>query len=213
MKKKRYSVLKKGAIGFDVIVEELNKLTKIQRLFIFCAVFILLGGAFYYFSFLSKYDQIRHLESRRNQLQNQLVTARNKARDLQKYRTEMKEAQAQFHAAMEALPDKKEIPALLTAISQAGQDAGLEFLLFEPKSQINKEFYAEIPVQIEVTGGYHQTAMFFDKVSRLSRIVNIDHIKINPGKTVNHLKTSCVAVTYKYVEPPKTPDKRRKKKR
>jgi type IV pilus assembly protein PilO len=200
MKKERHLVLQKGILALDKIVEELNQLTVIQRVMIFCGVFILLGGAFYYFAYSPKLEQINRLESRCNQLKQQLATAKKKAQSLGKYREEMKEAQVQFNAAMEALPDKTEIPSLLAAVSQAGKDAGLDFLLFEPRAERNKEFYAEIPVQIEVTGSYHQTATFFDKVSRLSRIVNIDHIHIHPGKNARQLKTSCVAVTYRFVE-------------
>jgi len=77
---------------------------------------------------------------------------------------------------MKALPDKKEIPSLLTSISEAGKEAGLEFLLFQPISEINKDFYAEIPVSIKVAGNYHNVGLFFDNVSRLFRIVNIKDI-------------------------------------
>jgi type IV pilus assembly protein PilO len=211
MKKERHSVLQKGTSALDKIVEALNKLTAIHRIMIFCGIFILLGGGFYYFAYAPKLTQISRLESRCSQLKKQLSTAKKKARNLKKYQEEMKEAQAQFNAAMEALPDRKEIPSLLTAVSQAGRDAGLDFLLFEPGAERNKQFYAEIPVQIEVTGSYHQTATFFDKVSRLSRVVNIDHIHINPGKNASQLKTSCVAVTYRFIEAPRENQKGKKK--
>ena len=77
----------------------------------------------------------------------------------------MEEAEVQFKTAMKALPEKEEIPSLLTSISRSGQDVGLEFLLFEPKNEVRKEFYAEIPVAMHVIGGYHDLAIFFDKVA------------------------------------------------
>jgi type IV pilus assembly protein PilO len=92
----------------------------------------------------------------------------------------------------------------LSGISEAGKDAGLEFVLFEPKNEKRKEFYAEIPVDIDVTGNYHQVATFFDKVANLPRIVNIRNIKMVPTKGNlgggKALKTTCQAVTYKFIE-------------
>ncbi len=101
---------------------------------------------------------------------------------------------------MKALPDKKEIPSLLTNITESGKDAGLEFLLFQPKPEINKDFYAEIPVSIKVAGNYHNVGLFFDKVSRLSRIVNIKDIVMATTREGKGLNTSCTAVTYRFVE-------------
>ena len=120
----------------------------------------------------------------------------------------------QFKSAMKALPEKEEIPSLLTSISRSGQDVGLEFLEFTPKAEVRKEFYAEIPVSIKVQGGYHDLAIFFDKVARLSRIVNIKNISMGRGKGGQELNTSCTAVTYKFIEPaPKKPGKKKKKKK
>ena len=74
------------------------------------------------------------------------------------------------------LPDKKEIPQLLTTISSLGKESGLNFLLFRPKPEVPKEFYAEIPVEIQVEGSYHEVASFFSRVGNLDRIVNITNV-------------------------------------
>ena len=130
-----------------------------------------------------------------------MAVAKQNAADLEKFQKKMMEAELEFKTAMKALPEREEIPSLLTSISRSGQDVGLEFLLFEPKSEVRKEFYAEIPVAMNVKGGYHDLALFFDKVARLSRIVNIRNISMSrAGETLN-LNTSCTAVTYKFVEP------------
>jgi type IV pilus assembly protein PilO len=94
----------------------------------------------------------------------------------------------------------------LTSISQSGQDTGVEFALFEPKAEVAKEFYAEIPVEMEISGGFHSMVMFFDKVTSLNRIVNIRNISMTiapPTKDEEKakLKTKCQAVTYKFIEP------------
>jgi len=128
----------------------------------------------------------------------------------------MKEAEAQFKLAMRKLPEKEEIPSLLTSISDSGQQVGLDFLLFEPKAEKPKEFYAEIPVAMSIKADYHNLAIFFDQVARLSRIVNIRDIKIvlAKGKDTKELSTNCTAVTYKFIEtPPKKKSKSKSKKK
>ena len=96
---------------------------------------------------------------------------------------------------------------MLANVSQSGKDAGLEFLLFQPKPEVLKDFYAEIPVSIQVTGSYHQVAIFFDKVSKLSRIVNIKDIDMAPAKEEETLTTACTAVTYKFLDQPHQAEK------
>jgi len=126
------------------------------------------------------------------------------------FRISWKKQKRNLKRAVKKLPEKKEIPSLLSSISQSGRDAGLEFLLFEPRGEQIKEFYAEIPVSIIVTGNYHKTALFFDKVARLHRIVNVDNIKMIAAKGSGELRTSCTAVTYRFVE---TKSKQASKKR
>jgi type IV pilus assembly protein PilO len=127
---------------------------------------------------------------------------------LKTFQKKMEEAEVQFKTAMRQLPEKEEIPSLLTSISRSGQDVGLEFLLFEPKSEVRKEFYAEIPVAMQVKGGFHDLAIFFDKVARLSRIVNLKNITMGRDNETMALNTTCTAVTYKFVEP--EPKKKKK---
>ena len=124
----------------------------------------------------------------------------------------MKQAEADFKVAKKALPEKKEIPSLLTGISRAGKDVGLEFLLFQPAAEIKdkKKFYAEIPVSIKVKGSFHNIVMFFDKVARLFRVVNITDIKMSGKGGTRILDTSCKAITYRFIEP--APKKGKKKK-
>jgi type IV pilus assembly protein PilO len=100
---------------------------------------------------------------------------------------------------------------LLTGISRAGKDSGLEFELFEPKPERKKDFYAEIPVEIKVVGDYHGVATFFESVAGLNRIVNIRDVDMAPDKSSQKLVTSCSAVTYKFIEETKQPEKKRKK--
>jgi type IV pilus assembly protein PilO len=185
---------------------KIESLSKVQRILIFVSVFVLIIVGFVFLLFKPKLADITKLKKELDGLEKKLVVAKKNAADLEKFQAMMEEAEVQFKAAMKALPEKEEIPSLLTSISRSGQDVGLEFLLFEPKTEVRKEFYAEIPVAMHVIGGYHDLAIFFDKVARLSRIVNIKNISMGPGKDTQNLNTTCTAVTYKFIEPaPKKP--------
>ena len=193
--------------------DKIGKLTKLYKILLCLGLFVLLVGPFVYFSFLPKITKISGLKNEHTTLETRLVTAKAKANRLKYYQDKLKDAELEFKIVMKKLPEKKEIPALLSSVSQSGRDAGLEFLLFQPEPEQNKDFYAEIPVSIKVTGNYHNVALFFDKVARLSRIVNIDDIKIASTKGDTTLITSCKAVTYRFVEtkPEKASSSKKKK--
>lgn len=202
------------AKGVNSFFDKIEELSKVQRILIFSGVFIAIIAIFVFLLYKPKLAQISALKKQLKTLEQKLAVAKKNAADLKKFQKMMQEAEVQFKTAMRALPEKEEIPSLLTSISRSGQDVGLEFLLFEPKSEIRKEFYAEIPVAMKVKGGYHDLAVFFDKVARLSRIVNIKNIEMGREKDSTDLNTSCTAVTYKFVEPaPPKKDKKKKKRK
>jgi type IV pilus assembly protein PilO len=197
--------LNQGPAGMDAFISKIENLSRIQRILIFSGVFVLIIAIFVYVLFKPKLEKISSLGNELDTLEKKLVVAKKNAEDLETFQAKMQEAELQFKTAMKALPEKEEIPSLLTSISRSGQDVGLEFLLFEPKTEVRKDFYAEIPVAMQVKGGYHDLAIFFDKVARLSRIVNIKNIAMGRAKDSQELSASCTAVTYKFVEP--APDK------
>ena len=180
-------------------IDKIGKLSKLYRILICLGILAVLIAPFIYFSYLPKIRKIEGLKKEHETLESKLARQKAKAARLKHLQKKMKKAQKEFKIVMKKLPEKKDIPSLLASVSRSGQDAGLEFLLFQPKPERNKEFYAEIPVSIKVSGHYHNVALFFDKVSRLSRIVNIDDIKMNASKG-GELTTSCTAVTYRFVE-------------
>lgn len=198
---------------FFETIDKISKLTKLYKILLCLGLFIMLVGPFVYFSFLPKITKINALKKEHATLETRLAKAKVKANQLKDYQAKLKDAEMEFKIVMKKLPEKKEIPALLSSVSRSGRDAGLEFLLFQPKPEQNKDFYAEIPVSIKVTGNYHNVALFFDKVARLSRIVNIDNIKMTSTKGGMDLITSCTAVTYRFVETkPKKASSSKKKK-
>ena len=191
------------------LMAKIEGLTKPQRIGVYAATMVLVLGLAGWFMIKPKYEKIDALKKELAQVQLQLEKAQKNAADLNDWRNKMKKKEAQYATVMRALPEKEEIPSLLAGVSQAGNDAGLEFLLFQPKPESAKGFYAEIPVDINVSGSYHQVAVFFDKVAHLPRIVNIRDIKMAPQSQAkgsdNRLTTVCQAVTYKFIEQPQKP--------
>ena len=181
-------------------IEKIERLSKLQRILIIISVYLVLFGSFSLISYYPKYQKIQKLEKDFKKENEKLEIAKKNAKELNTFRAKMKEAEEQFQIVKKALPDNEEIPSLLANISQSGMDSGLEFILFQPQNEIERDFYAEIPVSISVTGRYYELAKFFDKVGKLPRIVNIRNIAINPEKGSETLTTNCTAVTYKFLE-------------
>jgi type IV pilus assembly protein PilO len=212
---------KKGlAQSLEPFLGKIEKLSKVQRIVISVAVFLVIAGVFVYFFYWPKFSRIQRLKTDLKKIEKKLAVAKRNAASLKSFQAKMRKAEAQFKTAMRRLPDKQEIPSLLAGISKSGKEVGLEFLLFEPKPEKRKEFYAEIPVAMSIRGDYHNTAIFFDQVARLSRIVNIQNIQMGRGKskdkTSRILTTKCTAVTYKFIDEPlkkKSKSKRKKRRR
>ena len=187
--------------NFDAFVEKVEGLTRIQRILIYIGVFVLVILVFGYSSYWPKYQTIDQLDNQFQKLSADLAKSKKNAAKLEALEKEFDSKQRDYQLVLRSLPEKEEIASLLASISQSGQDSGLEFLLFQPGDDVNKQFYAEIPVSIRVAGGFNNVLMFFDKVAGLSRIVNINDIQMSKDKT-GLLTTSCKAVTYKFVEAP-----------
>jgi type IV pilus assembly protein PilO len=199
----------------DALFDRVSELSRVQRIMICVGVFVVIFVAFWFLSYWPRWQSIGKLDSEYKRLTADLERSKKNAEQLEALRKEFESKQRDFNLVMKSLPEKEEISSLLTGISQSGQQAGLDFLLFQPQNEVNKNFYAEIPVSMRVQGGYHNVAEFFDKVANLSRIVNIRNIQISRDKA-GMLVTSCEAVTYKFIETSpaagKPEDKKLKKK-
>ena len=123
--------------------------------------------------------------------------------NLPKFRAETEEMKVKRQEALKQLPNKKDIDKLLKDVSSNAIESGLEVLLFKPAKEVRKNFYAEIPVELKLSGSYHDLGLFYDKVAHFSRIVNITDIEIDKATEINGrnvLQASCKAKTYKFIE-------------
>jgi type IV pilus assembly protein PilO len=153
-------------------------------------------------------SDIRTIEPELNQLKSELAAKKVIVKEKARYLAELEQTRAKLYIALKQLPDKSEIPTLLENVSSLGTAAGLQFKLFKPLPEVAKNFFAEIPVDIQVEGKYRDIVTFFNNVSKMPRIVNILDITTGtPKKDPSGgmmVSTSCMAVTYKFIETAKT---------
>jgi type IV pilus assembly protein PilO len=181
------------------LFEKVEKIKMPIRIAIFLGTLVLLAGLFVYFVYLPKTEEIAKSREEIAKLQQKLNQAVVRARALKKFEAEYAEVDAQFQEALRLLPNTKEIPTLLKSITQLGTDSQLEFLLFSPQKERAQDFFMEIPVSIEVSGTYHNVAIFFDKVGQMERIVNILNVSMTPQKERSTIVTARFdAVTYRF---------------
>lgn len=173
------------------------------------AVIILLPVVIFYFTYFQpKTEETERLYKQKVTLEQQIREVKLKAANLAKFERELAEAEAKFQEAAVLLPKEKEIPTLLRDISALGRNAGLDFLTFKPLADVPRDFYAEIPITINVRGPFHNMGYFFDQVSKLERIVSVTNVKMSSPKKERGemvLKSDCRLVTYRFtnVELPK----------
>ena len=159
---------------------------------------------FYFLYFSPKSTEIVGLENGVAQLQQELVTIKAQAAKLGEQKALMAEIEQKFKEAALVMPDTKEIPSLLSNISSQGSGAGLDIMTFVPGSEAAKQFYAEIPVGLTVTGTYHNVGYFLDRVSKLPRIVNVNKVSLSSPKLTDGemlINAKLDLVTYKFIEP------------
>ncbi len=148
------------------------------------------------------------LDQARNQEQNLLRTVEEKARkavNLEAYKVQLAEMEQSFGAMLRKLPNQTEVPNLLTDISQQGSAAGLEQQLFQPAPQINKDFYAELPIRMRLTGNFHAIGNFVSGIAALPRIVTLHDVQIaaverSGGGSSDTLQLDVTAKTYRYLD-------------
>lgn len=174
-----------------------------HKLGLLVGVIIFLSYVFWQFFYKEPFDRLQTLTGRVADLEAAIISEKRLSRDLPALRREVEQLDIKLAKVLQQLPDKREIPELLSSISGLARESGLEVALFRPNPERIKDFYAEVPVSVSVEGTYHEIATFFDEVGRLPRIVNIDQIalgtpRISPEKIV--LKTDCNVTTFRFLD-------------
>lgn len=170
---------------------------------ILCIVVLIAG---YYADIQSQQEILEKKRAEEATLKTDFETKQSKAASLDAYRAQMAEMEETFGTMLRQLPNKNEVADLLIDITQTGLASGLEFELFQPKPEAPKEFFAELPIMLKVTGTYHQVGEFVSGVAGLPRIVTLQDISIKPksgakkGEAENRLEVQAMAKTYRYLD-------------
>ena len=187
----------------DPNVEKILKLPVKQKMLILALFSIVEAAALVWFLYLPKHNELNGLTEELAKLQNEISEKTRIANNLPKMQKEYEQLNQELAQALTELPNSKEIPSLLTSITTQGKNAGLDFLTFRPKPEVAKDFYADVPVDIIVSGSYFSVANFFAAVANLPRIVNITNVAFSDIKNVNNrmmTKVTCLATTFRFLD-------------
>ncbi len=186
-----------------------------QRLLLLAGVVALIFAGFVYLVYLEKHKEYVRLEQQKEARLAKLQEDRRIANNLPKFKSEYESMKRKLDHALAELPNKQEIPTLLTNIASLAKDNGLDVLRFKPDNEIPQGFYAEVPVSLKLVGSYHEVAMFTYDVSNMARIVNINNLKMDSPKMSggrNLLSIECLATTFRFVEGGTAPNDKNKRK-
>jgi len=173
-----------------------------RRIFVYGFITILLVALYYFFLHLPAQATIGEKQTQLQTLGAEKVNLLAKLQKREVLKAEIDKIEAQFQEVTKQLPESKEIPELLRQVSNLGRDSGLEITLFRQQGENLKDLYAEVPVEMAVRGGYHQLALFFEKVRHLDRIVNISDINMKNPQMVDgqlQVEASFSATTYRFL--------------
>jgi len=187
----------------DPNIEKVLKLPTKQKVLILALISIMEAAALVWFLYIPKHNELTELNTELTRLQGEISEKTRIANNLPKIQREFEDLNRELAQALTELPNSKEIPTLLTSITTLGKNAGLDFLTFRPKPEVVKDFYADVPVDITVSGSYFSVANFFAAVANLPRIVNITNVAFSDIKSVNNrmmTKVTCLATTFRFLD-------------
>ena len=168
--------------------------------------FVLVSAALiYFFVWSDRMPDLQQREDKEQALRNEFKTKHAKAANLNLYKQQLADIEKSFGALLRQLPSKTEVPNLLVDISQTGLAAALQEKLFQPGAEVKKDFYAELPIKITLTGSYHDFGAFVSGIAALPRIVTLHDIQIVPAEKdkssgFDNLQLDVTAKTYRYLD-------------
>jgi type IV pilus assembly protein PilO len=188
-------------------IDSILKLSTSKKILILVGILCVITGLYFYAFFNPRQEELKVLKDDLNRQIKELNESKAITRDLKKFKEQAEALNVELANALTQLPNEKEIPEILKNITSLGKESNLEFTLFRPKTEEPQQFYAKVPIELIVLGSYHNTGIFFDKMSKLPRIINVVDFNMSrtkdiKGKLENEVlvKTSCVVNTYRFIE-------------
>ena len=168
-------------------------------------VFVIVApiAGFYHWQWKPIDVQVVQMQAQLRQLEKKYAEQKAIADDLGTFRRNTKELEESLAVALQQLPKEKEIPSLLRDIYTEGRKSGVNFKTFQPQSEQPKQLYASVPIRLRLEGTYHEIAVFFDRLGKLSRIVNVGNVEMSSIKGKEEVTTpimvNCTATTYRFL--------------
>ncbi len=191
------------ALSMDFIL----KLSTQKKVLILVSILCVIAGLYLYALFFPQKDELNLAKGELSKLAKELNESKAITRDLQKFKDQVQKLNEELKNALTQLPNEKEIPEILKNISSLGKESNLEFTLFRPKPEEPQQFYAKVPIELVALGSYHNIGIFFDKVSKLPRIINVVDFNMTRAKDMKGkseteivVRTSCMINTYRFIE-------------
>jgi type IV pilus assembly protein PilO len=170
---------------------------KIGGIALICVALLFAG---YWFLISDELEQFDVEQKKEASLRDSYLNKKALALNLPAYKQQMEEMQQTFGTLLRQLPNRTQVPNLLVDITQAGLGRGLNFVLFKPEKEKPQEFYAELPINIRVTGTFHELGQFISDIAALPRIVTVGNIDISSDPKSGMLTMAAVARTFRYLE-------------
>lgn len=199
--------MKKNIIPIAVLQEKITALTPLHKALLFLGTFLVIGTAFYFLRFQDQQVRIKQLTNNIAEQEKRLVTLKQAVAQVAALEKELAHSQEELARLLVLLPDQKEIPGLLENVSEVGAGVGLENVLFQPQAEQTREFYAAIPLRLDLVGSYHKVGTFFDSISKLNRILKVENLTMIRQKESSLLQVSCTVMTYRFQEQAAQPAK------
>lgn len=185
------------------LLDRILNLPQQQKLGALAGLIVALLLLDYFLLYSPRSEEISKVTQEIEKHRNERDRKKKEIASIPKLKEQMRQLDGMLKEAVAQLPDRKEIPDLLDSISNKVKESGLEILLFRPRAENVQEFYAEIPVDIVVRGGFHNVVIFFDEVGRLNRLVNINNIEIRNPKANDDqviMEASTLATTFRFLD-------------
>ena len=164
--------------------------------FVIILAYVIVLAVGIYFDTLDQLNVINSAKNRETTLKNEFEIKQKKASNLQEYQNQLSQIEDSLAEMIRQMPTEEELAGLLVDISQTGLASGLQFKLFKPDSPILKDFYSELPINIQVIGKYQELGLFVSGLASLSRIVTLHNITITPDGTIGNLLMTATIKTY-----------------
>ncbi|MED5373094.1 MAG: type 4a pilus biogenesis protein PilO [Myxococcota bacterium] len=184
------------------LLDKLAATPRSQRLALYALLIIGILAGYWFLLYSPKRDDIAQLQDRQVQLEDEKAKVKARAENRDAFEAELLELNNELSQALRQLPDQKEIPELVRRISNEGRRSGLEIRKFKTMAEVPRQYYAEVPVELEVYGSFHEVAMFFDRLAKLDRIVYVQNVELadpdeRGGKV--YVKVTGTAVTFRFL--------------